>query len=111
MGYDIEYFGRRTYIIREIPAFMEQSEAESFLFDVFSQLGENTDLTDRRTLEKIIMRSCKSAVKGGDVLADEEVGALMKDLASCENPFSCPHGRPTFVRMTRYEMEKMFKRV
>lgn len=111
MGYDIEYFGRRTYIIREIPAFMEQSEAESFLFDVFSQLGENTDLTDRRTLEKIIMRSCKSAVKGGDILADEEVGALMKDLASCENPFSCPHGRPTFVRMTRYEMEKMFKRV
>lgn len=74
-------------------------------------LSNAADLTDRRMLEKIIMKSCKSAVKGGDVLSFQEIDSLMKDLSSCVNPFSCPHGRPTFIRMTRYEIEKMFKRV
>ena len=111
MGYDIEYFGNKTYIVREIPAFMELAEAEDFLKDVFMQLEEKPDLTDRKSLDRIIMRSCKSAVKGGDHLTFEEIKALLKDLNGCENPFSCPHGRPTFVRMTKYEIEKMFKRV
>ena len=57
------------------------------------------------------MRSCKSAVKGGDVLTEAEIDGLIKDLSACVNPFSCPHGRPTFIRMTRYEIEKLFKRV
>ncbi len=111
MGYDIEYFGNKTYIIRGIPAFMQLDEAEDFLKDVFLQLDEKPDLTDWKTLDKIIMRSCKSAVKGGDHLAGEEIKALLSDLNGCENPFSCPHGRPTFVRMSKYEIEKMFKRV
>ena len=111
MGYDIEFFGNNTYIVREIPAFMDISEAEAFLSDFFSALDDKPDLTDRRMLEKIIMKSCKSAVKGGDVLSFQEIDSLMKDLSSCVNPFSCPHGRPTFIRMTRYEIEKMFKRV
>ena len=111
MGYDIENFGERTYIVRSVPAFMELGEAEDFLNDVFSQLEERLDLTDKRTLERLITRSCRSAVKGGDILKEEETAALMAELAECANPFSCPHGRPTFVRMTRYEIEKMFKRV
>ena len=111
MGYDIEFFGNNTYIVREIPAFMDISEAEAFLSDFFSALDDKPDLTDRRMLEKIIMKSCKSAVKGGDVLSFQEIDSLIKDLSSCVNPFSCPHGRPTFIRMTRYEIEKMFKRV
>ena len=111
MGYDIEFFGNNTYIVREIPAFMEMSEAENFLKDLFSEFSERPDLTDRSTLEKIITRSCKSAVKGGDVLDSSEIAALMEQLKACENPFSCPHGRPTFIKMTRYELERMFKRV
>ena len=111
LGYDIEFFGNNTYIVREIPAFMDISEAEDFLRDFFDSLEDKPDLTDKRTLERIIMRSCKSAVKGGDFLSEEEIQALIKDLSSCVNPFSCPHGRPTFIRMTRYEIEKLFKRV
>lgn len=110
MGYNIEFFGNNTYIVREIPAFMELGEAESFLSDFFSEVEHRIDFTDVRAVEKLIMKSCKSAVKGGDRLTDEETGALLKDLAGCINPFSCPHGRPTFIRMTRYEIEKMFKR-
>ena len=110
MGYDIEFFGNNTYIVREIPAFMEMGEAEDFLKDLFSEFSEKPDLTDGSTLDKIITRSCKSAVKGGDVLDSSEISALMDQLRACINPFSCPHGRPTFIRMTKYELERMFKR-
>ncbi len=111
LGYDMEFFGDNTYLVREIPAFMELSEAESFLHDFFASLEDKPDLTNRITLEKLITRACKSAVKGGDSLTNEEIEALMKDLKNCINPFSCPHGRPTFVRMKKYEIEKLFKRV
>ena len=110
MGYDIEFFGNNTYIVREIPAFMEMSEAEAFLGDLFGAFRDRPDLTDHRTLDKIITRSCKSAVKGGDTLDAAEIEALMTQLSACSNPFSCPHGRPTFIKMTRYELERMFKR-
>ena len=110
MGYDIEFFGNNTYIVREIPAFMEMSEAEAFLGDLFGAFRDKPDLTDYRTLDKIITRSCKSAVKGGDTLDASEIEALMTQLRACDNPFSCPHGRPTFIKMTRYELERMFKR-
>ncbi len=111
MGYDIEFFGNNTYLVREIPAFMDLDEAETFLSDMFKELEDKPDLTNKRTLEKLITRSCKSAVKGGDRLDIDEIDALMKDLKACINPFSCPHGRPTFIRMTKYEIEKLFKRV
>jgi DNA mismatch repair protein MutL len=111
MGYDISFFGNNTYIVREIPAFMEMSEAEDFLKDFFKELEDKPDLTNRKTLDRIITRSCKSAVKGGEHLEPVEIDALMKDLHNCVNPFSCPHGRPTFIRMTKYEIEKLFKRV
>ena len=110
MGYDIEFFGNNTYIVRKIPAFMEMSEAEAFLGDLFGSFRDKPDLTDHRILDKIITRSCKSAVKGGDTLDAAEVDALMTQLSVCDNPFSCPHGRPTFIKMTRYELERMFKR-
>ena len=97
MGYGIEDFGNRTYIVREIPAFMELEEAESFLNDLFQELEDRPDLTNQKVLDRIIMRSCKSAVKGGDHLESAEIDALIRDLKNCVNPFSCPHGRPTFI--------------
>lgn len=110
MGYSAEFFGNHTYLVREIPAFMELDEAENFLNDLFNQFTVKTDVSDPAVIDRIIMRSCKSAVKGGDKLAPEEIDSLFKQLRECINPFSCPHGRPTFVRMTKYEIERMFKR-
>lgn len=110
-GYDAEFFGGNTYLIREVPAFMTMEEAESFARDVIDEMASKPDLKNRMVVDRIIMKSCKSAVKGGDHLEPEEISSLMDQLKNCGNPFSCPHGRPTFVRMTRYEIEKMFKRV
>lgn len=109
-GYNIEFFGNNTYIVREIPSFMDMAEAEEFLEDIFMQLDEKPDLSNSRVFERIITKSCKSAVKAGDRLDDSEIMALFEQLKSCENPFSCPHGRPTFIKMTQYELERMFKR-
>ncbi|MGN0702293.1 MAG: DNA mismatch repair endonuclease MutL [Lentihominibacter sp.] len=111
LGYSVEFFGNNTYLVREIPAFMEQHEAESFLKDLFVEFATKPDLTNRAVLEKIIRRACKSAVKAGDVLSEEESRELFRQLKCCENPFSCPHGRPTFIKMTKHEIERMFKRV
>ena len=111
MGYTIEPFGERTYRITEIPMFMELSEAEDFVKDFISSIDEETDLKSQKTLDKLASKACKSAVKGNDNLNDAEIAQLIKDLEACDNPFSCPHGRPTFIRLGRYQIERMFKRV
>lgn len=110
MGFQAEVFGPRTYRVTGIPAFMKFEEAERFLKD-FAEQADSAKAEPLSVIETIIMRSCKSAVKAHDYLKDEEIRRLLADLRQCENPFSCPHGRPTFIKMTQYEIEKMFKRV
>lgn len=109
MGYDIEDFGERTFIVRGIPAYMEISEAEGFAAGYAEAAGEAGG-ANRTVIDKLIMRSCKSAVKAHDRLSEMEILDLMKKLSDCENPFSCPHGRPTFIRVSAYEIERSFKR-
>ncbi len=111
MGFMIHNFGQNTYIIKEIPTFMTISEAEDFVNSFIDSVSDGTKLANTIVINKLITKSCKSAVKANDYLSMAEMDALMKQLAACKNPFSCPHGRPTFIRMTKYQIEKMFKRV
>lgn len=111
IGFHLEEFGEKTYRVTAIPMFMELQEGEHFLKDFLESISENTDFKDMKKIEKIISKSCKSAVKAHDLLDEQEIKKLMLDLAKCKNPYSCPHGRPIFVKMTQYEIEKMFKRV
>ena len=90
---------------------MELSEAEKFAADFIDSFDKNSDNKNSVVIDKLITKSCKSAVKAHDRLSPEEAYALIKDLKQCINPFSCPHGRPTFVRMSLYEIERMFRRV
>ena len=111
MGFGAEIFGEGSYIIREIPFFMTIEESEEFLdefFDAYAEDGKGPD--NFIAIDKIITRSCKSAIKAHDYIKPEETEALIKDLKACRNPFSCPHGRPTFIRFSLYEIEHMFKR-
>lgn len=111
MGFTIDEFGSGTFRITEIPMFMELSEAEDFVNQFIENINDSTNLSNKVVIDKLIMMSCKAAVKANDVLRMDEIRALINDLSSCINPFSCPHGRPTFIRLTHYEIEKMFKRV
>lgn len=111
MGFSVEHFGQNAYVVREIPTFMTLSEAEKFIHAYIDSAAEGDRLQNTVVLDKLIMKSCKSAVKARDYLSPEEMRALIAQLKQCRNPFSCPHGRPTFIRFSRYEIEKMFKRV
>lgn len=111
MGFTIESFGQSSYRISEIPTFMELSEAEDFINDFVDSITSTTNFRNSIVINKLIMKSCKSAIKANDYLEPEEIEALIKDLKNCVNPFSCPHGRPTFIKLSRYEIERLFKRV
>ncbi|MDD5921654.1 MAG: DNA mismatch repair endonuclease MutL [Eubacteriales bacterium] len=111
MGYDISLFGPGTVRITAIPTFMELSEAEQFVRDFLDGAADGAHSPNRVVIDKLITRSCKSAVKAHDKLRVSEMKALMDQLAQCRNPFSCTHGRPTFIRFTLYEIEKFFKRI
>lgn len=109
LGFAMEEFGARAYRVSEIPMFMSLEEGKDFI-GYFLEQADQVQL-DPKKLNQIITRSCKSAVKAHDRLAPEEISQLLSDLAKTRNPFSCPHGRPTFIKMTKYQIEKMFQRV
>ncbi len=108
-GFDIDDFGADTFVIRGIPSYMELSEAESFARAYLEGLEEHSGRNDT-VIDKLIMKSCKSAVKANEKLSQLEIDRLISDLAACSNPYCCPHGRPTFIRYTRYEIERSFRR-
>ncbi|MBQ1395887.1 MAG: DNA mismatch repair endonuclease MutL [Eubacterium sp.] len=111
MGYAVENFGENTYIFREIPQFVTLEEAEGFVHTFVDSFMEGIRLNNRVVIDKLITKSCKSAIKAHDYIKPEEAEALLKDLKQCRNPFSCPHGRPVFIRFTVREIERMFKRI
>ena len=108
-GYDIADFGSGSFIIREIPSYMSIREAEEFA-DSFCSIDQLVGRLNESILDKLIMKSCKQAVKGGDRLSEKEIYELIASLSECNNPYSCPHGRPTFIKITKYEAERAFKR-
>ena len=110
-GFEIEEFGPKSYIVKAVPAFMELSEAQDFIEYFLDNITEDTDLENMAKIEKITSNACKSAVKAHDLLSEEEIKQLISDLSRCENPYSCPHGRPTFIKMSIHEIERLFKRV
>ncbi len=111
LGFQIEEFGPSAYIMKAIPIFMELDEAKDFIDYLLDNISEEADLENQKKIAGIITNACKKAVKAHDVLDKKEIDRLMADLARTGNPYSCPHGRPTFIRLKQYEIEKMFKRV
>ena len=89
--------------------YMEAGEAAGFAAGYAEAAGEASG-SNRTVIDKLIMRSCKSAVKGGEHLSEMEIRELIDELAGCSNPYCCPHGRPTFIRYTKYEIERSFRR-
>ena len=109
LGFKYELFGLNQYIIKEIPASLSLDEADIFVHSILDSDIENpTSFQEKR--DSIISASCKAAVKAGDKLSELEIEKLFSDLDLCENPFSCPHGRPTFLRFSENEIERFFKR-
>lgn len=112
LGYEIEAFGGKDYAVRAVPANLYSIGQKELLINLIDSLSENsTELKSELITEKIASMSCKAAVKGNNHLSIAEANALIEQLLSLENPYNCPHGRPTIISMSKYEIEKKFKRI
>ncbi|MEI8215601.1 MAG: DNA mismatch repair endonuclease MutL [Eubacteriales bacterium] len=111
LGFEMEPFGQRSFIVRSIPAFMSILESEIFLHDFLDNFNDEHALLIDSKIDKLISNSCKNAVKAHDILDIKEQTSLIIDLGNTDNPFSCPHGRPIILKLTISEIEKMFKRI
>ena len=114
LGFALEDLNEQAIAIRALPYVFENPADTSFFLEIVDVLadgaGVSGDLYDAR-LVRVATMACKAAVKANDRLSEAEARALLTQLLKLENPFTCPHGRPTVVELTKYEMEKMFKRV
>jgi len=112
MGFEIEEFGINSIIVKAHPTWLPKSyeeQATRKIIDVI--LEKEKDFTIEKFNEKIAtMLSCKMAIKANMNISMEEMEALIKDLRLCDNPFNCPHGRPTIIFYSNYDLEKLFKR-
>ena len=112
IGFEIEPFGGREYAICGVPGnFFGLADRELFV-EMLDSLSESTGQPSIDLLnEKLATMACKSAVKGNNRLSVSEANALIQELLGLENPYNCPHGRPTIISMSKYELEKKFKRI
>lgn len=112
LGFEIEAFGGNEYALRSVPVDLYGCGEKEMFLEVLDQLAEGGNYGGIRVVEeKIASMSCKAAVKGNNLLRQEEAEALIDELLTLENPYNCPHGRPTIVEMTKTEMERKFKRI
>lgn len=114
LGYEIEHFGGNEFSIRAVPADLYNLSDKDLFLEFIDELtqelgfGQGDPLS---ILEKIASMACKSAVKANHILSTEEASSLIKELLTLENPYHCPHGRPVIISISRYELEKKFKRI
>lgn len=112
LGFEIEPFGGREYAVRAVPHNLYSLGSKEVLMDLLDSLCEETNhIGGHKIEEKIASMSCKAAVKGGNTLSLAEIDKLIEQLLHLENPYHCPHGRPTIISMSKYELEKKFKRI
>lgn len=112
LGFVLEEFGGNDYALSSVPIDLYGYEESDFFYEILSELmEENITKTPDGIRNKIATAACKAAVKGNMKLTKAEAEALIDELLSLENPYNCPHGRPTIISMSKYELEKKFKRI
>ncbi len=112
MGYEIEEFGEGTYAIRGVPTELFGSSPDALIHETLEEImSEKMVGTPQVILSKVASMSCKAAVKGNMSLNEKEARALIAELLSLDNPYHCPHGRPTMIELSKYEVERKFGRI
>jgi len=112
LGFEIEEFGGLEFKVTEIPADLVTVDSKELLTEVLNSLLSERDYKNAEVLlEKVASLSCKAAVKGNHRMSDAEAKQLISDMLTLDNPYHCPHGRPTTISMSKYELERKFKRI
>ena len=111
LGFNIEEFGGNEYALRCVPMDLYGQNEQSLFVSILDELCEDDNKASLTIDQKIASMACKAAVKGNNKLSTAEMSALIDKLLELENPYNCPHGRPTIISMSKYEIEKKFKRI
>lgn len=112
LGFEIEAFGGSEYAIRGVPMDLYGYTEETFFYEILDELAaESVTGTPESIRIRIATMACKAAVKGNMRISRQEMEALLDELLTLDNPYNCPHGRPTIISMSKYELEKKFKRI
>jgi DNA mismatch repair protein MutL len=111
LGFVFEGFGGNTMLLRSIPSVFGKHLPKDVVYDILGQLGEGKTAIDTVREEKIIRSACRAAVKANDTVHEVEMQKIFTELGKCEQPFTCPHGRPTMIQFSIPDLEKKFKRV
>lgn len=112
VGFEIEPFGGKEYAVRAVPANLFSIAKKDLLMEMLDGLSDGVERgTPDSINERIASMSCKAAVKGNHAMSAAEANQLIDELLELENPYACPHGRPTIISMSKYELEKKFKRI
>lgn len=112
LGIEVEEFGPTTIIVRVIPIWIPNELVTEYLRDIINYVINNRDVSKGKMYDSLAKTlSCKKSIKANMGITELEVTELMKKLDQCKMPYTCPHGRPTIIKFTKYELEKMFKRV
>lgn len=112
MGFEIEPFGGNEYAVRAVPTELFGRSARELLEEVLDELAQGPVKGEPDTVaSRLASMSCKAAVKGGKAMSVREAEALLDELLTLDNPYHCPHGRPTVITMSKHELEKKFSRI
>jgi len=113
LGFDISYFGGKTFIVNAVPLILSRNATEKDLKDLLDELSSFSQKTLKETFgdELIKLTACHSAIRWGDALTKEQMVKLINELAAAENPYSCPHGRPTILVVPLKKLERRFGRI
>ncbi|MCH4040013.1 MAG: DNA mismatch repair endonuclease MutL [Eubacteriales bacterium] len=112
IGFDIEPFGGRSFAVHSVPYTLGTIDSADLFRDFLSEIEVSDELADLDIfVHRVATEACKASVKGGEKLSFREAEALLDELMNCEDPYHCPHGRPTIIAFTRQDLEKRFKRI
>ena len=109
-GFEIELFGNNHIMIRGVPTIFGNPESEKFILQIIDNIEDLKNSYDLKG-DKFASMACRAAIKANDKIHTMEMKKLLSQMELCENPFTCPHGRPTIVEISKKEIEKMFKRI
>ena len=112
LGFVLEEFGGNDYALSGVPVDLYGYQEAGLFYELLDEMTEETfSGTPESIRMKIASMACKAAVKGNARMSVQEADALIEELLSLQNPYQCPHGRPTMITMSKYELEKKFKRI
>jgi DNA mismatch repair protein MutL len=109
-GFEIEEFGQRTLLIREVPFYIESGLEEEVFLHLADRIMDGDSTVDLYK-DYAALKACRSSVKRNDYVSGESLSRMLEQLSQCEDPSRCPHGRPTMIRLTREDLDKMFLRI